>query len=253
LAMAGKVDLSVGSVLALSGIVAGLCFPSLGTAGGVAAALMLGLVVGLVNGALVAYVGMSPIIVTLGVLTLSRGLAQWLSPNPLFGFPEDFGIIGYGSLGGVPILTWIMLAVLVVGIAMMYFRPIGRQAVAIGVNERAAFLVGIPVKPIVVMLYTMVSLAASLAGLMTIARINSAPSGTLGIGMELNVLTAVLLGGVPFSGGRGSLLRVALGVWLLGMLSNGLLLMNMPTEISLIVTGLVLVVAAALNVLRPRL
>ena len=252
LLMAGKVDLSVGSLLGLTGVVAGLSFPVLGVAGTVIFTLLVGLAAGLLNGFLVSWLSMSPIIVTLGGLTLMRGLAQYLSPNPLFGFPESFSYMGYGTLFGVPYLTWIMLAVLLTGLAFMRFSAIGRHAVAIGVNERAAYLVGIRVKLTVMLLYAAVGVAAALAGLMTIARINSAPSGTLGVGMELSVLTAVLLGGVPFTGGKGSLPRVALGVLLLGMLSNGLILMNVPTEASLMLTGLVLIVAAALDVLRSR-
>ena len=252
LLMAGKVDLGVGSLLGLSGVVAGLCFPVMGTIGTVLFTLGFGLVVGLVNGFLISWLSMSPIIVTLGALTLMRGLAQYLSPAPLFGFPDNFSYLGYSTAFGLPILTWIMLAVLVAGVAFMRFSPLGRHAIAIGVNERAAFLVGIRVKLTVLLLYASVGVAAAMAGLMTIARINSAPSGTLGVGMELSVLTAVLLGGVPFTGGKGSLPRVALGVLLLGMLSNGLILMNVPTEASLMLTGLVLVVAAALDVLRAR-
>lgn len=252
LLMAGKVDLGVGSLLGLCGVVAGLCFPVMGIPGTVLFTLGVGLVVGLLNGLLISWLSMSPIIVTLGGLTLMRGLAQYLSPAPLFGFPESFSYLGYGVVFGLPILTWIMLAVLVAGVAFMRFSPVGRHTIAIGVNERAAHLVGIRVRLTVMLLYAAVGVAAALAGLMTVARINSAPSGTLGVGMELSVLTAVLLGGVPFTGGKGSLLRVALGVLLLGMLSNGLILMNVPTEASLMLTGLVLVVAAALDVLRAR-
>lgn len=252
LLMAGRVDLGVGSMLALSGVVAGLSFQTLGIPGTVALTLALGAGVGLVNGLLVGGLGMSPIIVTLGGLTLMRGVAQWLSPSPLFGFPEAFSWIGYGRVAGLPILTWIMLAVVVIGVLVMRVSAFGRHAVAIGVNERAAYLVGVRVKLMVILLYVAVGFAAALAGLLTIARINSAPSGTLGVGMELSVLTAVLLGGVPFTGGKGSLIRVACGVWLLGMLSNGLVLMNMRAEASLMITGLVLVLAAGLDVLRKR-
>lgn len=252
LLMAGKVDLSVGSMVGLSGVVAGLSFPNLGIGGTVAVVLAVGLAIGLLNGFLVGVLSMSPIIVTLGALTLMRGLAQWLSPSPLFGFPEAFTFVGYGRLLGVPILTWIMLSVLALGLFVMTRTPLGRHAIAIGVNERAAYLVGIRVKLTVMLLYGAVGLGSALAGLMTIARINSAPSGTLGVGVELSVITAVLLGGVPFNGGRGSLLRVALGVWLLGMLSNGFILMNIRTEAGLMITGLVLVLAAGLDVLRTR-
>lgn len=252
LLMSGKVDLSVGSLLGLCGVVAGLSFESYGVSGAIVITLLTGLGVGLINGFLVAGLSMSPIIITLGGLTFFRGLAQWLSPDPLFGFPESFSALGYERLGPLPVLTWIMLAVLITGMFVMRFTALGRHVVAIGVNQRAAYLVGIRVKLTGILLYGAVGVATALAALMSIARINSAPSGTLGVGTELTVLTAVLLGGVPFAGGKGSLWRVALGVWLLGMLSNGLILMNVPTEMSLMITGLVLALAAGLDVLRTR-
>ncbi|TAM08501.1 MAG: ABC transporter permease [Pusillimonas sp.] len=252
LLMAGKVDLSVGSLLGFCGVVAGLTFARFGVVGAPLFALAVGLGIGLINGFLVSWLSMSPIIVTLGSLTLLRGLSQWLSPAPLFDFPKSFAHLGFGKFLGLPILTWITLIVLALGLVSVRFFAIGRHAIAIGVNERAAYLVGIRVKLTGTILYGVVGLSAALAGLMTIARINSAPSGSLGAGVELSVLTAVLLGGVPFTGGKGSLVRVALGVWLLGMLSNGLILMNVPTEASLMVTGVVLVLAAALDVLRTK-
>lgn len=252
LLMAGKIDLSVGSTLALCGVVAGLSFEPLGITGAVLLTLAVGTVVGLINGVLVSSIGMSPIIVTLGTLTLIRGLAQWLAPNPIFGFPEEFLVIGYERVLGLPILTWIMLSVVALGVGVMVLLPIGPQIVALGVNQRAAFLVGLRVKAIGIGLYAATGFFVAVAALMSISRINSAPAGTLGIGVELSVLTAVLLGGIPFTGGKGSVLRVVLGVWLLGMLSNGLILMNVPTELSLMTTGLVLVVAAGLDVLRGR-
>lgn len=252
LLMAGKIDLSVGSTLALCGVVAGLSFEPLGIFGAVVLTLLVGTLVGTINGVMVSSVGMSPIIVTLGTLTLIRGVAQWLAPNPIFGFPEEFLLIGYERILGLPILTWIMLAVIALGVGVMSLLPIGPQIVALGVNQRAAFLVGLRVKVIGIGLYAMTGFFVAIAALMSIARINSAPAGTLGIGVELSVLTAVLLGGIPFTGGKGSVLRVVLGVWLLGMLSNGLILMNVPTELSLMTTGLVLIVAAGLDVLRAR-
>ncbi|MDE0695328.1 MAG: ABC transporter permease [Boseongicola sp.] len=252
LLMAGKIDLSVGSTLALCGVVAGLSFEPLGIAGAVLLTLAVGTIVGLINGVLVSSIGMSPIIVTLGTLTLIRGLAQWLAPNPIFGFPEEFLIIGYERVLGLPILTWIMLAVIAIGFSVLALLPIGPQIVALGVNQRAAFLVGLRVRAIGIGLYATTGFFVAVAALMSISRINSAPAGTLGVGVELSVLTAVLLGGIPFTGGRGSVLRVVLGVWLLGMLANGLILMNVPTELSLMTTGLVLIVAAGLDVLRTR-
>ena len=252
LLMAGKVDLSVGSMLALCGVVAGLSFETLGVPGAVLLTLGVGLVAGLINGTLISVMGMSPIIVTLGGLTLMRGAAQWLAPFPVFGFPESFAILGYQRWLGIPYLTWIMIIVLLAGVLVMRFLPVGRRIIAIGINERAAYLVGVRVKLTGLLLYVAVGLATSVAALMSIARINSAPSGTLGVGVELTVLTAILLGGIPFTGGKGSVLRVALALWLLGMLSNGLILMNVPTELSLMITGAVLVFAAGLDLIRTR-
>jgi ribose transport system permease protein len=252
LLMAGKIDLSVGSTLALCGVVAGMSFEPLGITGAIILTLAVGTGVGLINGLLVSAVGMSPIIVTLGALTLIRGIAQWLAPNPVFGFPEDFLVVGYERILGLPMLTWIMLSVILMGIVTMVLLPIGPQIIALGVNKRAAFLVGLRVKTIGIGLYAVTGFFVAIAALMSISRINSAPSGTLGVGVELSVLTAVLLAGVPFAGGKGSILRVVLGVWLLGMLSNGLILMNVPTELSLMITGLVLIIAAGLDVLRNR-
>ncbi|PVZ65480.1 ABC transporter permease [Pelagibaculum spongiae] len=252
LLMAGKIDLSVGSNLALCGVVAGLGFSDLGIFSAIILTLIVGTGVGVLNGLLVSRFDMSPIIITLGTLTLIRGVAQWLAPHPIFGFPEDFLIIGYERILGLPILTWIMLAVIAMGAAVMAFLPIGAQIIALGVNQRAAFLIGLRVKGIGILLYAATGFFVAIAALMSVSRINSAPAGTLGVGIELSVLTAVLLGGVPFNGGKGSLFRVVLGVWLLGMLSNGLILMNVPTELSLMITGLVLIVAACLDRLRTK-
>lgn len=250
LLMAGKLDLSVGSTLAICGVVAGLSFGPLGTAGAVVLALLTGTVIGTLNGIMVSWMGLSPIIATLGTLTFLRGAAQWLAPTPVFGFPPDFLTLGYGRWLSVPYLTWLMVLVVILGLLAMKFLPFGRHVIAIGVNARAAYLVGVRVQRTGILLYALVGFATATAALMSISRINSAPAGTLGVGMELSVLTAVLLGGIPFTGGKGSILRVALGVVLLGMLSNGLVLMNAQAEVSLMITGLVLIFAAGLNVLR---
>ncbi len=252
LLMSGRVDLSVGSLMALCGVVAGLSFETMGVPGAVAFTICIGIFAGLFNGVLIAVLGMDAIIVTLGSFTLFRGIAQWFAPNPVFGFPEAFLILGYGRWFGLPYLTWIMIGVLVTGLLVMRFLPIGRRIIAIGINDRAAFLVGVRVKWTVLLLYIAVGVACALAGLMTIARINSAPSASLGVDFEILVLTAILLGGVPFKGGKGSLLRVALAVVLLGMLDNGLVLMNVQTEAALMIKGGVLIFAAALDLIRTR-
>lgn len=245
LLMAGYIDMSVGSVLALAGVCAAYASIEFGVVAGLVSAILVGVVVGTLNGILIGKIGLSPIVVTLGVLAAARGLAQLLSPGSLYGLPEEMNTLGSGSFLGVPFLVWI--AAVFCGI--VYFvsarTPWGKHALAIGANKRAAFLTGIPVKRFVVGLYIVIGVSVGIAAFLQLARLGSAPSGTLGVGFEVAVLTAVLLGGVPFTGGRGSIFGVLIGVWLIAVLSNGLTLMNVPTEASGIVTGIVLVLAAA--------
>lgn len=253
LLMAGYVDLSVGSVAAIAAVVTGVLFGELPTLVAVAAGLGVGLAAGAFNGGLIAGLGMSPIVVTLGSLTAGRGLAQVIAPDPLFGFPASFTSFGNGTFLGVPYLVAVAAVVAVAGGVLLTRMPAGRHLLGVGVNPRAAYLVGIPVRQLVFWLYLASGFAAALGGVMLAARLSSAPSAALGAGLELTVLTAILLGGVPFTGGTGSVLRVCLGVWLLGVLANGLTLLNVGSEISLLFTGGVLVMAAALEIVRMRL
>lgn len=250
LLMSGHIDLSVGSVMAVAGVCAGLAFPAFGLLPGLAIGLAVGAVLGAVNGTLIGVFGLSPIVITLGMLAAGRGLAQTLAPGSLFGFPPSVARLGSGTALGVPYLVWIAAAAVLLGMLVMNRTAAGKHVVAIGVNRRAAFLNGIPVKRKIFSLYVLMGLAAGLAGVLTVARLNSAPSGTLGLGFEVAVLTAVLLGSVPFTGGKGAIWRVVLGVWLMGILKNGVTLLNIGPEVGDILTGLVLIVAAALEGVR---
>lgn len=249
LLMSGYADLSVGSALAVCGVVAGMTFNSAGVFAGICAGLGVGVVFGLVNGVLVGYFGLSPIVVTLGGLAGGRAVAQYLSPDQVYGFPPAVGDFAVSEFLGISYIGWVAVAICIVALAVMALLPVGRKIQAIGVNSRAAFLVGLRVKPTIVALYALVGLAVGLAGILQIARLDSAPSGTLGVGFEVTVLTAILLGGIPFTGGKGSLWRVLLGVWLLAVLKNGLTLLNYGPEIAGMVTGAVLVLAAGLQAL----
>lgn len=250
LMMAGYVDLSVGSVLALVGVSAGLALNAWGLIPGIIVGLAVGLAAGLVNGVLIGMLSFSPIVVTLGGLAAARGLAQYFGQGSIYGFPDAFANFGSDSTFGVPNLVWVAALVSIVSMIATSCFPIGRQIIAIGVNARAAFLIGIRVRLVITALYVLTGLAVGIAGLLQIARLNSAPSGTLGDGFEVIILTAVLLGGVPFTGGKGSIWRVLVGVWLIGTLRNGLILLDIGTELSGIITGGVLVMAAALEAAR---
>jgi ribose/xylose/arabinose/galactoside ABC-type transport system permease subunit len=248
LLISGRVDLSVGSVLALGAVTSGLLIndgvPFLGA---LLAGVLAGTAIGIVNGILVTKWDFSPIIVTLGALTAVRGLVLTIAPNPVFNFTETFIQFGEGEFLGVPYLVWVALVVFVVGAIVLSQMPVGRHIYAIGVNPEAAYLSGVRVGPVGFLLFVATGAAAGLAGVMLAARLGSAPSASLGIGFELEVLTAVMLGGVAFNGGRGTILGVFLGVLFLGMFQNGLTLENVPAATGLIVKGATLIVAAWLD------
>jgi ribose/xylose/arabinose/galactoside ABC-type transport system permease subunit len=247
LLISGYVDLSVGSLLAVSAVSAGLAANAMGAAPGAVVGLCVGALAGAVNGWFVCFRGFSPIIVTLGMLTLLRGVALILGPNPVYGFPDLLVEIGRGRFFGFPYLLLIAVAVTAIGMFVLGQVPVGRHIYAMGVNSRAAFLSGIRVRAIGFVLYVLTGLSAGLAGVMQAARLDSAPSESLGVGFELTTLTAILLGGVSFSGGRGQIFGVVLGIWFLAILQNGLTLHNVPVSWTLVVTGAALVGAAALD------
>lgn len=253
LLITGYVDLSIGSVLALSAVVTGTLLTN-GASPLVAglAGVGMGVAIGLFNGALVCYLGFSTIIVTLGMLTAVRGIAIEASEQTPTGFGDTFAQLGNGAVLGIPIPIAIVALAFALGGLFLRYSVYGRHVYAIGVNREAAFLSGIRVRRIPFVLFALTGLAAGLGGVILASRIDAAPGGTLGAGFELSVLTAVLLGGVAFNGGRGNMFGVFLGVAFLAILQNGLTLLNVPTTASLIAQGGVLVAAAALERANAR-
>ena len=245
----GYVDLSIGSAVALNAVVMGLLITDWGVPPllAVLAAVGSGALIGALNGILVTRVGLAPVIVTLGTLTGLRGVAMWIAPEPVYGFGDDFAAIGYTGLFGIPYLVMIAAVVIAIGGFVLGLSPIGRHVLAIGVNEDAAFLSGISTKRTLFLGYVATGMAAALAGVMYGVLLNSAPSGTLGIGFELDVLTAVMLGGVAFNGGRGTIRGVVLGVLFLAILQNGLTLLNVQAAVAGVIKGGALVLAAILD------
>ncbi|WP_369131045.1 ABC transporter permease [Modestobacter roseus] len=258
LVISGYIDLSVGSTLALGGVVAGKVAQS-GASPGVAvlAAVAAGAAVGVVNAVLTTVFGLSSFIVTLGMLTAVRGLAQLVTPLPLSNFGDAFGFLGIGNIAGIPLAALIAVVVLVVAGVFLTRTPAGRHVYAIGVNREAAFLSGVDVRRIPFLLFVATGAAAGLAGAITVARLNSAPASQLGLGFELSVLTAVLLGGIALTGGEGSMVGVLVGVLFLGLLRNGLTLLGVPTFWQNVASGLALVaavgIAAATHLARGKL
>lgn len=251
LVIAGYLDLSVGSVFALGAMVAGrLAVNEQSLIVCVLGALAAGAVVGLINGVLCTYLGLSAFIVTLGTLTAVRGTVQQLSPFPLSGFGESFSRLGGTSILGLDLPIWLAIICIVAGTIFLTQTPAGRHVYAIGVSRDAAYLSGVNVRLLPLLAFVMTSVAAALAGAIKASVLDSVQTGTSGTGFELTVLTAVLLGGVAFTGGSGSIGGVVIGVLFLGALQNGLTVMGVPVFLQVVAQGVALVLAAGLGLLR---
>lgn len=250
LVMSGSLDLSVGSVASAAAVTSAMTMAATGnTLLGLAVALALGAVAGAINGFLIAYLRLNPIVVTLGFLSIWGGFAQLITGGKTVqrsSLPEDFRAIGTFSIGPVPLQ--IVLLVLVVALGWYFLRrnKLGKEVLAIGGNERAAHLMGINVRLRRFQLFIASGVAAAIAGVMLTAKVQSA-SPVIGSGMELQALTVVLLGGVAFEGGMGRISGVVAGLLFFKVLSNGLVFLQVSPFVQTILVGATLVVAVALD------
>jgi len=251
--LTGGIDLSVGSIMALAGMAAAYAMkagvpPPLAVLAGLAT----GLAMGAVNGALISYVRIAPFIVTLGMLSLASGLVLGLTKGwPITEIPASFLPIAQGSFLGLPIPVWIALAIAVLAHVTLTYTAFGRRTYAIGGNEQATILSGIPVNRIKFALYTISAATASIAGIVLVARFNSAQADT-GKGWELDAIAAAVIGGTSLAGGAGSVLGVAIGACIMGVIKNGLVLMRVSSYWQTAIIGIIIVLAAVLDRLKRR-
>jgi ribose transport system permease protein len=254
LVLSGYVDLSVGSIAVLSAVVFGEAMAAkmgLGTA--IAFALCAGTAWGALNGYLIAYLGFSPIIVTLGGLAGARGLSQLITKGfTEFGFGPLFAELGNGTVFSIPVPVLVYALAFILGAHVWYQTPYGRRMAAIGGAREAARALGIDVKAIPFWLYVASGFSSAVGGLIVTSELDGA-SVSLGLGMELDVLTGILLGGVAFTGGRGSLFGVLFGTIFIGALSNGLIQINVSPYFQQVAVGIALILAAGLDILHQRL
>jgi ribose/xylose/arabinose/galactoside ABC-type transport system permease subunit len=249
LIIAGYIDLSVGSTIGLAGVLTSLAALNwdYGPVAAIAIGILAGAAVGALNGFMCSYLRFSPIIVTLGMLGAIRGITLLITVDPLYGLDGVFNTLGSGEFGGFPVIVMIALGVFLVGGIFLSLTPWGRYVYAIGVNPQAAFLSGLPIRGLPFLLYIATGASAGLAGVLFAARLGGTSPADLGIGMELTALTAILLGGVAFAGGRGSLFGVLVAVAFLGVMQNGLVLLNVQPFVQQLAEGSVLIAAAALD------
>ena len=249
--MSGEVDISIGSLqaaVAIPLIVVMNHTDSLVL--GITAALALGLLIGIVNGYLSAYVGINSLIVTLGMLFVLRGgvyLYTGQRAIPDDAYLDSFFYLGNSSLFGIlPYPAVIAFVLLAVFMYVMRHRPFGRKVYAVGGNAEVARLAGFDVRRIKFTAFILSSLLASISAILLASRLGSAVHLS-GLGFEFQVVAAVVLGGVSLSGGVGSLLGMAVGVLILAFLSNGLGMLNLQTEWQLVITGTIIIVAVAFD------
>ncbi len=268
--LTGGIDLSVGSVAGLGGMVAGYLLTQGITIGGVvrfpsvALTVILTiaacLVVGAGNGWLVAKAAVAPFIATLGTLYIARGAALLLSNGKTFpnlAGQSTRGNLGFPALGqsfllGLPLPVWIMLALFAIAFVIAVKTPLGRHIYAVGGNERAARLAGIRVPRVKIFTYLASSLCAALVGLIIASQLEAAHPAT-GESFELNAIAAVVLGGTSLMGGRGSITGSLIGAFVIGVLSDGLVMLGVSEFWQMVIKGAVIVLAVAVDQLQSRL
>jgi ribose transport system permease protein len=242
-----EIDLSVGAVAGLSSVVAAIAISQWGLIPGIVGGLTVGLVVGAINGGLVATLGIPSFLVTLGMLGIASGVAQWVtasSPQPILN--DTFNLIfGSGNLGPIPgLIVWSAIFV-VVGQVVLTKTRYGRQVLATGGNRTAAEFTGINTKRIKFTVLLMSSVVAAFAGLLYAGRLQSGRF-QWGSGDELSAIAAVILGGTSLFGGAGSVIGTLFGALLIGLINNGLILAGLEASQQQVVRGAIIILAVAL-------
>lgn len=248
----GGIDLSVSSVIAMAGIVTASAMKEMNLSIPVAILMGLGvgILTGIINGVLIALLNMPAFITTMGTMTILRGLAFiYTGAYPVYGLPPAFKSLGQGYLGLIPIPTIILVVIALVASFILRKTVFGRHIYAIGGNESAAKLAGIKVPHIKIAVYILSGFIASIAAVIQAARIG-AGMPTVGAGFELDAVAAVVIGGAAMSGGSGTILGTIIGSVVLGVLSNGLSLLDVDSYVMEVIRGLVVIIAVLADQLR---
>ena len=249
----GGIDLAIGSTIALCSIIlAKLLVSGMNIPQAIIITIALGVLLGLMNGFLINRIKVSPLIATLGTSTIFRGITYIItSGKTVYGFPEKFSFIGQGYIGFIPVPVILLILVYLVGYFILYSTKYGRYIYGIGGNEMASILSGVNVKKVKYFVYGISGGLTGFASVVLLSRINSGLPNT-GVGFELDVVTAVVLGGISVNGGEGRLMGVLMGCLIMGILSNGMILTGINTYYQLVAKGVVLLTAVGIDNLVKR-
>lgn len=255
--VSGGFDFSVGSVMSLSGVIAGALYLSgvnIWVACGIA--LIVGMLCGLLNGFFIGKMGLNPFITTLAIMGIARGGAFVLtqgSPISLLGVPKTFTFIGQGKILGLPFVVIVFVLIALIGDFMMRRSEPLRKVFYTGSNEKAAILSGINTAKIKMGVYLFASILASIAGIFSIARFGVAtPASGLDADVSMRSISAAVIGGVSLSGGEGTILGAVLGVILLNLINNGLILLNIPVYWQDLINGVILISAVTIDYISHK-
>jgi ribose transport system permease protein len=253
------IDLSVGSVLALCGAITagllknGIAIPSenlfigFTVFGAVLTGLLFGSTMGFLNGYAITKFKVPSFVATLAMLTMARGFTMlWTQGHPITGLDDSFGFLGTGWLLGIPMPVWISGIIVFAAVILTSKTRFGRFVYAIGGNENAARLSGIPITKIKVLVYAIAGMLAAVGGVLVTARLDSAQPNA-GISYELDAIAAVVIGGTSLSGGRGSILGTVLGAMIIGVLNNGLVLLDVSPFWQQVIKGVVILLAVVID------
>ncbi|PZO80919.1 MAG: ribose ABC transporter permease [Mesorhizobium amorphae] len=246
--IAGGIDLSVGPTAAIAAVtVAVLMALGVPIAAAIPLAILVGMAAGAMNGALVAFGGLQPFIVTLGTLSLYRAIALiYTGGNPIFGIPPSFRALTNSTLLGVPSPVWIVGVLALLIWVVLNKTPLGEYFLAVGGNQEASRIAGVPVAATKIASYVISGGLASVAGLILVGRLGAADP-TLGNLWELDAIAAAAIGGASLMGGKGSIVGTLLGAIILGSLRNGLTLLNVQAFYQLLATGIIILVAMLID------
>ncbi|HLF14355.1 MAG TPA: L-arabinose ABC transporter permease AraH [Bacteroidota bacterium] len=250
---AGDFDLSVGSVVAFAGVLCAVVINATGSvAVGILSAVAAGALVGLVNGVVIARIGINALITTLATMQVVRGFSYIVSDGKAIGISEEsFFSLGVSALLGIPSPVWIMTACFIVFGVLLNRTVFGRYSLAIGGNRDAAWLAGIRVTHMKIAIFVMQGIVAAFAGVILASRMTSGQPAS-GQGLELQVISACVLGGVSLTGGVGTISGVIVGVLIMGTVQNAMNLLNIPPFYQYVASGLILLAAVILDRMKRK-
>ncbi|MGW0122025.1 ABC transporter permease [Streptomyces sp. NPDC003327] len=248
----GGLDISVGSQVGVASVVSAMVFTTTGSGAflGMAAAIVVGVLIGALNGLVIVYGRVNPTIATLAGLAAYKGLAQLLSDGRAQGYVlnnDVFVFLGRGKIAGLPVMVWILIVVSVTVHLLLKYTDIGRNLYAIGGNDTAARLAGISINKYLICVYTLIGVVAAVAGILLTARTGSGQPVSGSEGLELKAITAAALGGAALKGGKGGIGGTLLAVALLGCLENGLTVEGINTFWQNVAQGALLVIAVVIQ------